>query len=82
MKREMMKTANKAVGNIPMQYDMVWGELRELKDIAEYQDDFGTYGGTVKATGDGFFAAVRIAFQYGFVLGCRAAHRGRVKKTI
>lgn len=71
MKRDMMKTVEKACGNgcIPEAYDMVTGEMQELMKL------------TTKGM-DETFEALQAAFVYGFVLGSRAERRGAISKKL
>ena len=61
--RKMEQTAHKAV--IPPRYQMVLGELDYLYELMKQEGDP--------------YNALCIAFDYGFVKGCRATRRGKVK---
>ena len=63
---DMARIAQRAV--VPPRYQMTTHDLDDLYIIAKREHDP--------------FNAFCFAFDYGFVKGCRAAHRGLVKKGI
>lgn len=65
MKRDMMKTVEKAKGHIPAAYDMTLEEMQKLHEMLHSDPD------------DGEFDAFSAAFCYGFVLGARAEKAGK-----
>lgn len=65
--RNMENLSEKARGNIPSAYDINSEELLRLKDMICSGDK------------DQMFEAVCMAFNYGFVCGCRATRAGKVK---
>ena len=67
--RDLKETADKALHNIPGNYDLTFNELVQLLNEA--------------ATGaDGRCEAIYTAFRYGFVLGNRATVSGRIPKKL
>lgn len=68
MKRDMMKTVKKVLGQdiIPSQYDLDVEEMTTLLRIGLDQHKL--------------VDVIEIAFDYGFVLGSRAARSGRIRK--
>lgn len=65
MKRNMMKTVEKAREYIPAAYDMTREEMQELSKILNSDID------------NGEFDAFSTAFCYGFALGARAEKTGK-----
>lgn len=65
MKRNMMKTVEKAREYIPAAYDMTREEMQELSKILNSDID------------NGEFDAFSAAFCYGFALGARAEKTGK-----
>ena len=63
--RDMMKTVEKNKSTIPYNYELTYGELRDLYSILM---DEGR---------DGRWDALTTAFDYGFVLGARAQKAGK-----
>lgn len=61
--RRMMITAQKA--EVPLRYQMILGELDFLHDLIQQEGNA--------------FNAICLAFDYGFVKGCRATRKGKVK---
>ena len=78
MKRDMMKTVEKNCGNgiIPVAYDMDFGEMKELYNMAVPS----SLRGVVPT--DGVLDAIQAAFVYGFVLGSRAERKNAIGKKI
>ena len=68
--RNMEQTANKAKDNIPGYYDLTSEEIIALLRKAN------------SSVSEGRYDALRIAFDYGFVLGHRATLAGKVKKRL
>ena len=68
MKRNMMEVVSKVIGQnvIPVGYDLDLDEISALMRMAIMEG---------KAS-----EAIEIAFDYGFVLGSRAARSGRIRK--
>lgn len=66
MKRDMMKTAMKAEGQIDRPYNMNSSEWRQLSDMATNEDAC---------------TAILIAFNYGYILGGRACKAGKFREN-
>lgn len=66
MRRDMMKTVSKVMGSLPARYDMNIDEIAILMKKAIIERNVAE--------------AIEIAFDWGFVMGNRATHSGRVKK--
>ena len=67
MKRDMIKTAA-AAEDKPTAYDLTAWDLHQLAEIAKNRE--------------GLFSALCLAFNYGFVLGHRAARNGAIKRKL
>ena len=67
MKRDMMKTVERAKGTIPYNYELTFGELRDL------------YSVLMDESRDSRWDALTTAFDYGFVLGARAQKAGKFR---
>ena len=67
MKRDMMDTVKKVMGQdiIPSRYDLDADEMTTLMRMVLNQKKLAE--------------AIEVAFDYGFVLGSRAARSGRIK---
>ena len=61
--RVMVSTAQLAKGKIPPEYRLTVDEVSELTSLASNED---------------IMDAFMVVFRYGFVLGTRAAHKGKV----
>jgi len=70
MTRDMEKTAEKAIQNIPDKYTIMSDEIMDLMKKARLKSP------------DETFDAILTAFRYGFVLGHRATIAGKVNKRL
>lgn len=68
MPRDLHETAARAREAIPINYDLRLDEVMTLVRQA-------------RGTPDDTIEAIMEAFRYGFVLGCRATARGKVKSV-
>ncbi len=66
-KRVMVATAYKAKGKIPTKYRLTADEMIELTSMVSNSED-------------GLHDALLVAFRFGFVLGTRAAYKGKTNE--